>query len=115
MGISLSLEWCMSSREAPSADPLDRLVRDTLRARFGSAQPPARVWRRIRRAVGPLSIRQRRMPSWVWDDRMPTTSILAAASFDLSSVREDSLFWRLRMGTLWFPDYVGLMMLRFGW
>lgn len=105
----------MSSRERLSSDPLDRLVSEALKSQFGSARPPARAWRRIRRAVRAWSITQERVPSWFWDDRLPATSALVAASLGPVSAREDSLIWRLRMGSLWFPDFVGVMMLRFGW
>ncbi len=51
----------MNSPDFHSKDELDGLVRDALRARVGSQEPPERVWTRIREDLAPGQVPPRRL------------------------------------------------------
>ncbi|HHS97302.1 MAG TPA: hypothetical protein ENK08_05300 [Chloroflexi bacterium] len=100
----------MSSRDLSSFDPLDRMVKEALQARFAGAEPSPRVWRRIRREAVRQGGRHRSrgIGDWAWFLLMarPTAPLVGRDEFPLG---------RFGLGMFLFPDAATLMTLRFGW
>jgi len=107
---SLSVELCMSSRDLPSPDLLDRMVREALQAQFAGVKPSSRVWRRIRREAMRCGSRPRPRGAMEW-----ASALFALRSEGPSIGREELLLARFGLGLFLFPDVVTLMTLRFGW
>ncbi len=100
----------MSSRDLSSFDLLDRMVKETLQARFAGAEPSPRVWRRIRREAMRHGIRHRPRGVGEWAQALliarPAAPLIGRDEFPLG---------RFGLGMFLFPDAATLMTLRFGW